>query len=384
MKKTAKLLIVGQEDVRRQLAESLREGRAAHAYLFGGPGGIGKTAVALEFAQLLLCGEDGLTPCGTCDQCSASRSLQHPDLRIYFPLPPRKSSAVEDEEREYSEAIAKIVSSLARDRYAATRPPNAKEIRIKLVRAMLRSAALKPYQAKRKVFVILDAETMNDESQNALLKVLEEPYDESYFLLVTDNELLLKSTIRSRCQRVRMAPIPDGAIYDALCSEDIPKERAELAARLSGGSYRHARELSGQEIENVQENVLVFLRKVANCNPLELPEGMEALMSTRNLPEFTGLEMLGQFLRDAAILGKTPGRAAHNRLAFANREDRVQAFMAAYPKADFEKAVEVVDQSLFYLTRGYTKELVLYALAIQLHRALGIMTRAASKAAVTS
>src|SRR4030067_224807 len=82
--------VIGQEEVRRQLAESLRGGRAAHAYLFSGSDGIGKTAVALEFAQLLLCERDGLAPCGECDQCVTFRSLQHPDMRIYFPLPSKK------------------------------------------------------------------------------------------------------------------------------------------------------------------------------------------------------------------------------------------------------------------------------------------------------
>ena len=383
MKKSERTRVIGQEEVRRRLAESLRARLAAHAYLFCGPSGIGKTAVTLEFAQLLLCDRDGLAPCGACDQCLSFQSLQHPDLKVYFPLPPKKASSVEDEEREFSETISKVVSNLSRDWYAATRPSNAKEIRIKLVRAMLRSAALKPYQAKRKVFVILDAETMNEESQNALLKALEEPYPESYFLLVTDNELGLRPTIRSRCQRVRMAPLAVDIIYEALRAQGAPDGEAELAARLSGGSFNHARDLAGPDIEKVQENVLEFLRTTWKCNPLDLPKGMEALLETNSLPDYTGLEMLGLLLRDAAMLRTSATAATQKRLAFGNREDKVQAVMTAYPDANFEEAVHAVDQSVDYLTHGYTKEMILYALAIRLYRALGTLARTKPRVAAT-
>jgi DNA polymerase-3 subunit delta' len=367
--------VIGQGEVRRQLAESFREGRAAHAYLLSGPDGIGKTAVALEFAQLLLCERIGPVPCGECEQCLMFRSLQHPDLKIYFPLPPKKSGSVDDEEREFATVISDTVGRLARDWYAPTRPSGAKEIRLKLVRAMLRSAALKPYQAKRKVFIVLHADTMNEESQNALLKTLEEPYVESYFLLVTDNELGLRPTIRSRCQRVRMTPLAVETIYDALTAEGIPGPRAELASRLSAGSFNHAVDLSGPDIEKVQENVLVFLRVVSRLNPLDLQDGIDALLETGTLPEHAGLEMLGLFLRDTAMLRLSGRRASKSRLAFGHLEDKVQGVISAYPQANFEEAVRVVDQSVGYLTKGYTKDLILHALAIRLHEALGTLVR---------
>lgn len=382
-KKSAGTRVIGQVEVRRQLAESLRAGRAAHAYLFSGSSGIGKTAVALEFAQLLLCDKQGLVPCGTCDQCLSLRSLQHPDLKIYFPLPPKKSSAVEDEEKEFAGEINKIISHLANNRYAPIRPPNAKEIRIKLVRVMLRSAALKPYQAKRKVFVILDAETMNEESQNALLKALEEPYAESYFLLVTDNESLLRPTIRSRCQQVRMAPLSSEEIRGALIEEGTPAPQAKLASHLSGGSFNHALELSGPDVEKVQENVLAFLRAAARCNPMDLPKASAELLETGSLPDLAGLEMLGLLLRDAALLQVNAAAVNQKRLVFGNLEGKVQGVISAFPHAHFDEAVRAVDESVDYLTRGYTKEMILYALAVRLNEALGTQARTKQPMAVT-
>ncbi len=375
VKAKAPARIIGQESTRRHLAESQLSGRAPHAYLLVGPRGIGKTAVALEYAQLLLCDRDGIAPCGECEQCHSFRSLQHPDLKIYFPLPPRKSGGSEDEEKEFAQQIGKVIEGLAKDRYAQTRIPNAKEIRLGFTRSLLRSAALKPYQARRKVFVLIHAESMNEESQNALLKALEEPYPESHFILVTDKESGLRPTIRSRCQRIRMVPLSEQEIYTALIDDEIAPLQAELAARLSGGSYVHARELAGPDIERVQTNVVSFLRGAAICDPMELPQAAVNLLDTGTLPEHAGLEMLGLFLRDAAVFRATANGDGGQKLAFGNLQDKIRGVITAYPEADFEQAICAVDESTDHLSRGYTKEMVLYALAIRLNWALGSLVR---------
>ena len=364
--------VVGQLSARRSLAESLRSGRAAHAYLLSGPKGIGKTAVALEFAQLLLCDRNDLTPCGECIQCTNLRTLQHADLKILFPLPPLPSGKlVEDEEKEFGQQISKVVADLATDRYAHSLPPKAKEIRLGLIRPLLRAAAMKPYQARRKVFVLLHADAMNDQSQNALLKTLEEPYPDSHFILVTDSESTLRPTIRSRCQRLHLTPLTRAEVYDALIADGTPSDQAELAAQLSGGSFVHARELAGPDIESVQNNVVTFLRQAAICDPLELPQAAADLLDNKSLPEFTGLEMMGLFLRDAAVFRAVSDTDRKRRLTFGNLEDKIHGIITAYPHADFERAIRAVDESTDHLARGYTKDMVLYALAIRLNEALG-------------
>ena len=286
VKVRAKPQIIGQTEARHLLAESLHSGRAAHAYLLSGPRGIGKAAIALEFAQLLLCERGGMTPCGECPQCLSLRTLQHPDMKIIFPLPPKKSGGGEDEERDFAPQIQKVLAALADDWYAPTRLPGAKDIRLGFTRSLLRAAAMKPYQARRKVFVILHADALNDESQNALLKVLEEPFPNSHFLLVTENEPGLRPTIRSRCQRLRVPPLSNPEIRDALVERDVPEPQAELAARLSGGSFVHARELAGPDIEIVQNHVLAFLRQSATCDPWQLTQTATDLLESGSLPEF--------------------------------------------------------------------------------------------------
>jgi DNA polymerase-3 subunit delta' len=370
--------VVGQREIRARLSEAARHDRAAHAYLLSGPRGVGKTAVALEFAALLLCDRDGAEPCGECPQCAVSLALRHPDLQVVFPLPSRKGGSTEDDEHEFASVIAEQLSKLAKDPYAPTRPPQAKDVRISLVRSMIHRASMKPYQARRKVLVILHADTMNTQAQNALLKALEEPPADAYFLLTTENEGGLLQTIRSRCLRLRFAPLSGEEIRGALVAAGVTGPQAELAAAMSGGSLSHARELSRDDLGDFQQRVLAFLRAAAVCDPLELPRASAALLDDKRMPEQTALELIGLFLRDVA-LSRTDGDRGERPITFRGFEDRIDAILAAYPEADFDAAARAVDVSSEYIARGYTRDLVMYALAIRLHEALGPRARSSTK-----
>ncbi len=385
--------VVGQTRLRTQLADSLRASRAAHASLFAGPSGVGKAAVALEYAALLLCERDGLAPCGECPQCHATARLEHPDLHLIFPLPSTAkkagerengigSSTDEDPSIAVAERVTQLTAALARDPYTPVVLPKGKRqkddpktknepqsIRIEQIRSVLRWAALKPFSAPRKVFLIFQADTMNHAAQNALLKALEEPSPEAYFLLIAENEPLLLPTIRSRCQGLRLAPLPRDEIRAALIAGGISPERADAAAALCGGRLVRAREMAGSDLPKLQEHVIAYLRAAAKCDPAMIMDTTSKLMDMGDQPGETALEMLGLFLRDVSI--SRAGNEAATILTFAEFTEPMARLLNSYPAADFETAARLVDQSANYLTRGYTQDLVMYALAIRLHAALG-------------
>jgi DNA polymerase III subunit delta' len=397
--------IVGQQRVRERLAENLRADHAAHAYLFSGPRGIGKAAVALEYAALLLCERNEPTPCGECPHCQATARLQHPDLHLVYPLPstPTKKrptdtgngaeprpDADEDPSRALSERINLLTTTLANDPYTRIVLPKVRgqkedqkaksetqAIRIAQVRSLLHTAALRPYPAARKVFVVFAADSMNEQAQNALLKGLEEPPADGFLLLITEDESGLLPTIRSRCQRVRMMPLSPEEIAAALAREKVPETQARTAAGLAHGSLVHARELAGSDLQGIQQRVLDFLRAAAACDPLKLPEANAALMETGKLPETAALELLGVFLRDIAAYRAS--QATRAGLTFGSFADNIGQLLSSYPHADLDSAAAAVDESAAYLERGYTQDFVLYALAIKLNEALGPRAAVKSK-----
>ena len=164
--------ILINHEVLRQFASCLEHGRLAHAYLFTGPVGIGKTATALAAAKFINCSQKSQTAQFFCNQCPSCRKIdagRHPDVRMY-------ESGEED------------------------------SIKIEQVREILDQVHLRPYEAQKKIFIIKNAESLTLEAANALLKTLEEPTASSMLILTT--AVLEKNidTIRSRCQFVRFVP----------------------------------------------------------------------------------------------------------------------------------------------------------------------------------
>jgi DNA polymerase-3 subunit delta' len=191
---------------------------------------VGKQRLALWLGQLLLCDSRTNAPCGECQSCRFSRELTHPDLHWYFPRPRRKDGDpdLDDVRGDYAEAIAERAH--AGGLYA---PPSGSEgIYVATVRAIVQQAVMSPAIAKRKVFIIGDAERMvpqegSEQAANAFLKLLEEPPADTTIVLTSSEPGALLPTIRSRVVSVRVPPVSQYAIRDFLTN-------AAVVARFAG------------------------------------------------------------------------------------------------------------------------------------------------------
>lgn len=209
-------IVIGQQAVRQRLHADLAAGRVAHALLFCGPEGAGKLALAIEFAQALLCQHsdaDG-NPCGQCIDCRMAAKLEHPDLHFAFPIV--RGNKIKDAKDAISDHYisqwrARLLESpyfdindwladMGADNQQATYyVAEADNIQRKLV--------LKSNQGGRKVMVIWLPEKMNAETANALLKLFEEPPAGTHFLMVTEDADMVLPTIVSRTQRILVPPL---------------------------------------------------------------------------------------------------------------------------------------------------------------------------------
>jgi DNA polymerase-3 subunit delta' len=189
------------------LARIVSAGEVAHAWLFLGPPGSGKRLLAQVMAAALNCPVNPGTGCGECSTCLRTMRRRHPDVHHIVPEGPL--------------------------------------IPVDVIReAVIPEAARSPFEGSRKVFVIEEADRMNDSAQNALLKTLEEPQPDTVFVLISDKEDDLLETIRSRCRIVRLEPVSEGRIVEMLKSEGIGEPEAVLAARLSDGDVERARSIA--------------------------------------------------------------------------------------------------------------------------------------------
>ena len=227
--------VAGQERAVRLIRGALERGQAHHAYLLAGPEGTGKELLARTFAQAANCEapEPAARPCGACGHCRAIERGNFPDVIFLMPQ-------------------AELVARGLITRADLEGVPS-KEIRVDEIRALARRLSFAALLGRRKVAVLTPAVAMNERAQNTLLKTLEEPPPATTFLLVSANPDALLPTIRSRCARVQLGPVPEEALVARLLREKVPEDEARERAVRAQGSFSRAlaaqgewRELLGQ------------------------------------------------------------------------------------------------------------------------------------------
>ena len=235
--------LYGHETLRQRLAEQADRGALPASLLLQGPAGVGKQRLALWLGQRLLCEADD-RPCGQCQQCRYASELQHPDLRWFFPRPRLKGGSdvgLEEVQEEYDGAVKERVDAGG----LYPRPDGSAGMYLYVTRLLVHMASRSPAMARRKVFVIGDAERMapqasSQEGANAFLKLLEEPPADTTFILTSSEPGALLPTIRSRVVAVRVSPLPEAAlrrfVADPLASAALPNESPDDLVRMASGA----------------------------------------------------------------------------------------------------------------------------------------------------
>ena len=272
-----------QKIPKRILTGALRKNLLASSYLFYGDLGTGKWVMALEMAKSINCEKNQGEACDVCSSCRKIDKFIHPDVRLIFPLPsakPAKSRRRESESLEEPESIHASASKnqsqrqkdLKRyetlkmeDPYALVKFDRNVNIEVERIRSMQRDVYLKPFEGKRKVVIIAEAEYMHISSANSLLKTLEEPPEDTTMILTTSDINQLLPTVISRCQQIRFGRIPLVMIAEKLESDHgVEKQRALHLAHLSNGSYGRALDFLRGEKQDIRQEAWELLKVAAD------------------------------------------------------------------------------------------------------------------------
>jgi len=221
-----------QEAAVATLVRAIGSDKLAHAYLFEGPGGVGKRTTALALAQALNCLEAPGVGCLRCDSCRKIRERLHPDVIVVGP------------------------------------PEGKKQTPIESIRELERRVAYRPNEGRAQVAIIDPAHVMTEAAANALLKTLEEPRPDTFLILVTDRAPVLLPTVRSRCQRVRFRPLARATVEGLLVAGGTPPPTAAIAASLADGSLDKAARYLGEELQERLDRAFALLQAVDDPLPL--------------------------------------------------------------------------------------------------------------------
>ena len=242
--------VIGQEEVRERLLQMTREGRLPHAIMLCGPQGVGKKALAIAFASYLLGEENAMV-----------KKLEHPDLHFTYPTIKLPSMGADhkpvsdDFASEWHELLMGAGPYFTMDEWMTAMGGENQQAVITAgeSEALVRKLSLKSSQGGYKVSVIWLPERMNIECANKLLKLIEEPPQQTVFLMVCEEPDLLLETIRSRVQRIDVQRLPADTISEALQQRrGVSDESARRIARMANGSWLKALEALQVGTENEQ------------------------------------------------------------------------------------------------------------------------------------
>ncbi len=309
------------------LQKTMSQGRLGHAYIFSGLAAIGKKTLAVAFAEALNCARtDGVADaCGTCPSCRKIISGNHPDLHLI-----------------------------------ATQ---SQFIRIDAIRALQDLMTFKPLEGGRRVIIIDDADKMNEQAANALLKTLEEPSAGNVLMLITARPYSLPATILSRCRHLRFNPLPCDTVARFLAAQHgMDPDRARLLAGLSGGSIGLALEMNTEDMIAFRADLAHRLDAFACGNPLA-PLALAAFLGQDKKEIRQGLQMLASYFRDALVYKET---AQSEMVINADHLAAIAALAARLSGDELLQNIALVEKSGASIEMNVNKSLTLEAMAFKL------------------
>jgi DNA polymerase III subunit delta' len=277
--------LTGNARVKAVLKRMLVADRLPGAQLFAGEEGIGKKRFALEVARALNCrSPKDHEACGVCSSCKRIGKLNYP-------------------QREDADEWSQIIWTDHPDVGLVVAPKRV--LRVEQMRQIEKEANYRPFEGKARVFLIDEADKLNDASANALLKVLEEPPKTSYLILITARPAMLLPTILSRCQMIRFSPLTPDEIETYLTRNNlVDSKTARLRARAAGGSIGRA--LSGDLVTFTSQRkamLKVLNALVVSDDRAQLLRSAEQLNEAQYKEEFEErLDVLETLIRDAWML----------------------------------------------------------------------------------
>ncbi|MCB1023099.1 MAG: DNA polymerase III subunit delta' [Acidobacteria bacterium] len=285
----------GNTQIKTNIERLVRSGNFPQSAIFSGKEGIGKKMFALEIARSAVCQTPiDFAACNRCHSCVRATK---------FALP--TSEKKEDYERVFLSDHPDLGIVI----------PNKQTIYINAIRELEREANFRPYEAKTRYFIIEEAEKMSQGASNALLKTLEEPAETTHLILITSKPASLLSTIRSRCQTIRFAPVGAAEIEKYLFDKlSYSSEDAKLIARVSNGSIGLASNTDPDGFRRKREQMFKLIRDLARNNRFAaLLQTSEEINSSKARADFESyLSILQTLINDLWKVGNDRDAACVN------------------------------------------------------------------------
>ena len=364
--------VLGNGELKERLLRMVDSGRTGHSIMLVERDGYGALPMALALIQYMICGNrrPGGDSCGVCPTCRKIAEMVHPDLHFAFPV--NVSSKSGSSKKPLSSSFLQEWRQLYRDNPYFTETDlytrlgmdgKAGVISVAEAREILDALSLKSYEGKGKYMIIWLPERMNAEAANRLLKIVEEPMPDTYFLFITHAPDRIISTIRSRSQIVRLYPARADELVPVLQARTgLSSGEAEVYARISGGSLGLALDMVGEGSAaaawlQTAENML---EAAASGDLVRLLEGNEAVLSQ-------GREQQKEFClyMEALLRRMMLRRRGLDRISdtLPQEVSAVERFSPVFPDGFYEKAFKALEEARTMIESNVNAKMVFCHLA---------------------
>lgn len=294
--------IIGHEQIIQHMSVALKSKKISHAYIFEGPNGSGKNMLATAFAKALECEAGYGDSCGMCRSCHQMETGNQPDVKWLTHEKPMTISV--DDVRQQLNA----------------------------------DMVIKPYSSKYKIYIVDEAEKMNEQAQNALLKTIEEPPEYGIIMLLTNNLEAMLPTILSRCITFHLKPVNQEKIVELLTKEyGVPDYNARISAAFSQGIVGKAIQMaSSDDFNDLQYQVRHIVKNVHDMDVYELVEKVKQ-MSAYKTDINDVIDMIMVWYRDVLILKVTKDA---NTIVY---KDEYRSLMEQAKRSSYEGLNEIIN-----------------------------------------
>ncbi len=268
--------IITHLETRKLLERARQNNRISNGYIISGPEGAGKRTLAIEFAASLMCEKNKFPPCEKCPACKRTHEGNHPDVNVVR--------------------------------------ADGKYIKIKMIRDLTRALQYHSYEGGYKAGVIVEAERMNEHAQNAFLKTLEEPPKNTALILTCSNISRLLPTILSRCQIIRVGPLPPDIIEELVVRErGLSKEEASLVSSLSSGNASRALDMDLGFVLEFRKEIIETLLEIDKEDRISILDFADTIAKSA-YPAEDILDILTSFYHDVLYLKLGREKVRHKDL----------------------------------------------------------------------
>ncbi len=375
--------VIGQEDIKRRLIQTVNDNRISHAQLFLGPAGSGNLPLAFAYAQYIFCSNKGETDsCGECPSCLKMQKIAHPDFHFVFPvfkIKDGRETISDDLITEMREALIPNpyleLDDFLENVGIENKQPS---IYVGESAAILRKLSFKAYEGEYRIVIIWKPEKMNVQAANKMLKIIEEPPERTVFLLVAENSDLMLATILSRTQLIKIRKTDDASVQKALSERfKLPEEEALRITYLADGNYSQAMEMAAQG-DNAMDNMQKFRDWMLACYKNNISEMLG--WSERFAPE--GRENQKAFLSFCLTMFRKALLQTYASAELAKMTDSEKSFFVKFSTfvngGNIMDITAELDSAIYHIERNAYPKLLFLDLSLR----LGALLRSSQQVAV--